>query len=286
MATRLSMNEINPCLRSAGKEERKHGPGLKRKIYDYELIYCHRGQMKVDFDDQSISASTGEVILIQPGEVHILNSSHADDVFWVHFDFFYHDDQEDLQRYIRSHKALALSDHTFDSDKARSRILITPGLVLPRKYSVHDPESTRSIFLELNDLFEHKTYTWAIKTKLLLLRLLEDTFCHLEDRTSFHPKSDPIIQYLKSNCYRKITSKELANHFHYHHDTINRIVKKETGLTIRAHLGKMRFQKAKYLLETTDLTLNDIAEQCGYTDRSHLIKSFQALKGRPPSAYR
>jgi AraC-like DNA-binding protein len=42
--------------------------------------------------------------------------------------------------------------------------------------------------------------------------------------------------------------------------------------------------KAKALLENTDLSVSEIARQVGFKDLAHFSKSFQEAFGMPPSA--
>ena len=44
-----------------------------------------------------------------------------------------------------------------------------------------------------------------------------------------------------------------------------------------------RLDKAKNLLETTDLTISEVAWQTGFKDLAHFSKSFQEKYGGPPS---
>lgn len=64
------------------------------------------------------------------------------------------------------------------------------------------------------------------------------------------------------------------------------IFKKETNITFKNYLIQTRINKAKELLETTDMKIYEIAEKVGYTDTRYFSELFQRICGKTPSQYR
>jgi AraC-like DNA-binding protein len=62
--------------------------------------------------------------------------------------------------------------------------------------------------------------------------------------------------------------------------------KAAVGQTPQQYLMSVRAGHAKRLLTTTDLTLAEIAAECGFFDQSHMTTSFTRLLGMPPLRYR
>lgn len=58
------------------------------------------------------------------------------------------------------------------------------------------------------------------------------------------------------------------------------------GVTPVQYLRGVRLQRARELLTGTDLTLQTIAEQCGYRSAFYLSRVFKATTGQSPSEYR
>lgn len=52
------------------------------------------------------------------------------------------------------------------------------------------------------------------------------------------------------------------------------------------YIKTMRLQKAKELLETTELTVKEVTYKCGFSTSSHFAKAFQHQYGLPPSLFR
>lgn len=64
------------------------------------------------------------------------------------------------------------------------------------------------------------------------------------------------------------------------------LFKKEMGETISDYTQKLRLEKAKALLRTTNLNINEISIQVGYTDSKHFSKVFKKVLGVRPKEYR
>ncbi len=67
---------------------------------------------------------------------------------------------------------------------------------------------------------------------------------------------------------------------------VSRILKQNTGLGVVDHIHGARLQKAKALLEETELSLDEIAHQVGFSSRFTLTRSFKRYEEMTPGAWR
>ena len=58
------------------------------------------------------------------------------------------------------------------------------------------------------------------------------------------------------------------------------------GTSVTAFVRLQRLAAARRLLETTDDTVSDIAQACGFYDHSHFANAFRRAFGRSPGAWR
>lgn len=58
------------------------------------------------------------------------------------------------------------------------------------------------------------------------------------------------------------------------------------GISFQQDLIKMRIDRAKYTLVTTDLSIEQIAILCGYASEVHFYRQFKAVTGITPAKYR
>ncbi|MCR5009061.1 MAG: AraC family transcriptional regulator [Oribacterium sp.] len=62
--------------------------------------------------------------------------------------------------------------------------------------------------------------------------------------------------------------------------------RKETGMTLTDYIHSVRIRRATLLLNSTDNTIQEIAEQCGFTDSNYFTRVFKKQKGISPVEYR
>lgn len=58
------------------------------------------------------------------------------------------------------------------------------------------------------------------------------------------------------------------------------------NIPLKKELIAARLELAKYLLHSTNASVSQVAEQCGYSSTEHFIRQFQKNIGMSPSAYR
>ncbi|MBR5116537.1 MAG: helix-turn-helix domain-containing protein [Lachnospiraceae bacterium] len=58
------------------------------------------------------------------------------------------------------------------------------------------------------------------------------------------------------------------------------------GVPFQQDLIRMRIANAEFALQTTDMTIAEIAELCGYRNEVHFFRQFKQYKGMTPARYR
>lgn len=84
----------------------------------------------------------------------------------------------------------------------------------------------------------------------------------------------------------RLTLAELSRQLHVNSSYLSALFKKETGLGFAAYLTEQRVDKAKELLEKTNLRLLEVADLCGFEDQSYFTKVFVRRAGMTPREYR
>lgn len=78
----------------------------------------------------------------------------------------------------------------------------------------------------------------------------------------------------------------LSEHLDISTSYLSRIVKQATGVGIVDCIHEVRIKAAKQLLTETELSVDEIAEKVGFSNRWTLTRSFKRYEGTTPSAYR
>lgn len=94
------------------------------------------------------------------------------------------------------------------------------------------------------------------------------------------------INYINNHLQNELSQKEVADHVHLNPSYLSVLFKEHVKLTFSEYVTRRRIQRAKELLISTSLPVNDIAEESGYKTAKYFIKIFKELEGMTPSAYR
>lgn len=94
------------------------------------------------------------------------------------------------------------------------------------------------------------------------------------------------ITYINHNCADKITVDDLCALCHCSPSYLIRVFKRFSGRTISSYINDSRIAKAKRLLESTELSVTDIAYSCGFSDSNYFSNTFKKTLGLSPREYR
>jgi len=96
----------------------------------------------------------------------------------------------------------------------------------------------------------------------------------------------PVITYINEHYTADISSAMLSQMFGHEEAYFCRKFKKHTGLTVMQYIQILRMEKARKLLVETELSVQDIAVACGFSDAAYFNKRFKALYRITPTKMR
>lgn len=94
-----------------------------------------------------------------------------------------------------------------------------------------------------------------------------------------------LVGYLHEHYQEKFSLAMLAEHTSMSKNECCRYFKQMMNMTITEYLLEYRLSKAAALLESSGLSITEIAEQTGFCDVSYFIKIFRGKTGITPKAY-
>jgi len=97
---------------------------------------------------------------------------------------------------------------------------------------------------------------------------------------------DKVHEYLMSNFHEEINLEQIAQTVNMASGSLCRFFKSETGMTIFDYLNKIKVDNACSLLLNKDLSVADIAFDCGFNNLSHFNKQFKKITHTTPGQYR
>jgi transcriptional regulator GlxA family with amidase domain len=96
----------------------------------------------------------------------------------------------------------------------------------------------------------------------------------------------PLLDWMQKNVKRPLTLEQLAARAATSERTLSRRFKQQTGTTPLQWLLDVRIRKAQGLLETTDLSIEELAGHVGFDGSSSLRDHFRRRFGVSPNGYR
>lgn len=97
---------------------------------------------------------------------------------------------------------------------------------------------------------------------------------------------EPVMEWMEDRLDHDLTLAEIAERAATSVRTLNRTFRAQTGTTPLQWLIQRRLQRARELLETTDLSVEEIASRAGFGTAIGLRQHFRRVVGTTPLAYR
>ena len=272
----MNFSRLNPYIKNFSIYERvnKTEPCIS---YDCKIIYLISGELSVTTLDggkaKKIRLCPGNLIFIPAGEEYSLKSRYMRAAI-VAFDLF---------DSAPSPMLPPAAKDSFD------RSLISEGedtAPFDRVIFLEDMEAERDNFINMSNIFTSAEGFFreqvSAMIKLLLLKI-----ANLTDECAL-PASmvENLDGYIRENVGDEISNTELGAIFGYHPFYISRMLKSKKGITLHQYVISYRMKLAIKLLECSDKSIAEIAEETGFTDASYFTKTFKAQMGITPKEYR
>lgn len=231
---------------------------MKRDTYPPLLIvFIREGKMHVEYENQCFDARKGDVVLLDCSRPHYYRAYNGLEFLYMHFDGS--NSHEICQHILETKGALIQED---------SNILI--GRLLYNMVDYYQNGGIESMFqssMRIYHLFEY-----LLKPPVL--------------QTEYETPVEQSIHYIRRNYNEPLNLNKLAeianlSPYYYAH-----CFKEETGFSPMEYVTNTRLEQAKVKLIRTQKTIEQIADEIGYSSSSSFINMFVKKVGHSPKQYR
>lgn len=94
------------------------------------------------------------------------------------------------------------------------------------------------------------------------------------------------IKYIENNFNSSVSIGELAKMCAVSETSFRRLFKKTTGESPVRYINNLKISKAKELLKSSEITVEEISDFLSFYDKAYFCRTFKALAGLTPSEYR
>lgn len=246
----------------------------------FQCIYVMEGNADMRIGNKKIQLDEGDFFVLYPGVEHILNS--AGDAIVINILV--------KKRHLLSDKFQMIEGQYYFLGRGSNTFRLEDTEYM--LFHTSENEEIRPVVLRMFTEYLEKSACWEVVMDgyltLLFAYLLRYKSGEIE--FSFQPdRAQQIFEQIFQYCGTNIGHVSLAlaaEQLHFSKQYIGRIVKEQTGSTFSAMIQELKLEQVKKYLDNTGLTLEVIAEICGFTDAAHLSKVFKKKEQMSPSEYR
>ncbi|MBP1995798.1 helix-turn-helix transcriptional regulator [Paenibacillus eucommiae] len=172
----------------------------------------------------------------------------------------------ELQLYLVRLLVTLLTD-SLDSDEFLSQLL-------------NDQKTIFDQLFELNSLDEIEN--WIVgKVLKPFIQWREE-----QSQKQYYIITEQMRKMIHEQYQTDLTMETCAEQLRYHPDYLRRVFRKGTGMSFSDYLAQHRLNVSKELLENTELTISDIAQQLNFQNSQNFIRYFKKMVGITPGQYR
>lgn len=232
----------------------------------YEIYLLTKGNRSYFFDNAMYKISAPSLVIIPPNSVHKTEgSSFERHLISVSID------------YLNAYERAVLDDKIFKVIKLKSTQIKSLNEVIEKAYE-----------LNKDDKF------YALKIKALFSYLIfiienldaESEKADMKSENSIPPVFLKILDYINTNYEKDITLDLLAEKFFVPKTTILYNFKKFVGRSPIDFLLTVRISRAKKLLASSNKSMSEIAERCGFSSANYFGLIFKKKEKISPLTYR
>lgn len=94
------------------------------------------------------------------------------------------------------------------------------------------------------------------------------------------------LNYVDFHYMEPISLESLAHKYAVNKNYLSSRFSKEVGMTLTDYINLTRVRRSLKLLSTTTLSMQEIAEHCGFSDANYYTRTFKKIHGTTPNEYR
>lgn len=95
-----------------------------------------------------------------------------------------------------------------------------------------------------------------------------------------------VIEYTQQYYHSPINRASVCSDLQLSYSCLSRLFREYSDQNFNAYLNELRMKKAELILKNYDLSVERIADQCGFTSSGYFIKAFKKYCGVTPGAFR
>jgi len=252
----------------------------------YEINIITSGQGRHYIEKNVCDVQAGSVFILPPNIYHGYYSSEDTlDIFHLalsnNFMNTYFDELYSLHGYSSLFETEPILRASFDSDTFLSLSKTEMDFLMPELESIVLCEKKN--YSQINTLKNAKAIS-IIST--LTMFATEHMLGNEPNGNVFVNAFNNIVEYIKIKYNEKLSIGEIGKKYGMSQSAMAKYFKRIYNLSPIEFLIKTRIKNAKKKLRTSDLSIAQISEECGFFDQAHMNRYFKKYENTTPFKYR
>lgn len=250
------------------------------KTYDERLFYILDGECSLLVESELFCLQAHTLVVIKAGTAYQFENAHSMQMLILNFDYTRTcTQQKDVLR------PLLLKD--YDENQILEKAEFEDFTPFNQPIIMKDMQIFERTLREIVEIYN----TPNLFREELASAKLKVFFCRLAERIAYafsgvHSLVDKALEFIKTHYHEEITNTDVGEYLGYHSYYINRLMLTQTGKSIHQHLLSIRLDAAKELLVSSELSMNEVAERCGFSCIAVFSAFFKGRTGIPPTTFR
>ncbi|HEY9049821.1 MAG TPA: AraC family transcriptional regulator [Ohtaekwangia sp.] len=245
----------------------------------FELVYIVTGSGFHTINKTKVPYKAGQLFLLTPDDSHFFEMATPTQLFFIRFNHAY------LKEHAHEKETLNRLETILKNARHE------PGCILKKE---QDRVIVKSILEAVvhehtnRDLYHKDLVRQYINT--LLIIVARNIALSLPDGVdeATEDKAVDILNYIQSNIYypEKLRAENISEHFGISESYLGRYFKKHSNETMQQYITTYKLKLVENRLLHSDMRISEIADELGFTDKSHLNRIFKKYKGINPSDFK
>lgn len=284
MIKKINFEDIRPFVRYAKILRFSADYDAKSiRAYDNRLLYFFDGKAQLQIDETSYEAEKGSLFIWSPDHTYSLKAiGPGFSALVINFDYTL--DAKDISLAIPMIEA-----KKFDNKTRTEEVEFTS---MQEFNSVIHSNNMRSIemdFIAIDNEFVNPQHNYVMMLSSMMTTLLVKIYRKLvQERSSISTSMliNGVIEYIQKNYSKDISNTSIGAEFNYHPNYINRSMLNSTGQSLHQYVISVRVLHAFELIQTTDMSITEIAKAVGFKSIKHFSQSFKKIYGFSPTHFK
>lgn len=249
--------------------------------YYSEIIYMIKGSVTITCNNQKAILKEGDLCYIYPLQLHAFSEAQDKEVWYAVLKFDIHTINIP-QAYISK-----FYDIFIRRTQANDFCMIINGNHLNRTCIESLICHTIQEYTDKNDFYALQVQSHIYTLLIELARKTEkEIITSKENHTDTDFSFYHILEYIDTHSGEPLEIHKLAEMCHMSYSHFAKLFRENYGRSCKEYITYIRLNKAQDLLFHTDYDLNFIAQETGFFDCSHFIRTYKKWKGITPKQER